>query len=136
MPKFSFSAYPHLLGFDALEQMLEASSKVNNNGYPPYNIEQSSDDVFRISLAVAGFAIGDLSVVVEGPQLIVSGEQAQSGSEFLHQGIAARQFRRVFILADCIEISGSGLENGLLHIDLHRIVAESAIRKIEITPKR
>ena len=132
MPKFSFSAHPYLLGFDALEQMLESSAKINNDGYPPYNIEQLSQDHFRIILAVAGFAIEDLSVAVEGPQLIISGEQTQSGSEFLHQGIAARQFTRVFVLADCIETIGSKLENGLLIVDLRRISVNQVIQQIKI----
>ena len=133
MPKISFSAHPYLLGFEALERMLESTSKSNNDGYPPYNIEQVRDDAFRISLAVAGFALSDLSVVVEGPQLIICGEQEQSDSEFLHQGISARQFRRVFVLADGIEVSGSNFENGLLHIDLKRIELEEYVQQIEIT---
>jgi len=132
MPKFSFSAHPYLLGFDALEQMLESSARINNDGYPRYNIEQLSDDHFRIILAVAGFAIKDLSVVVEGPQLIVSGRQAQSDSEFLHQGIAARQFTRIFVLADCIETIGSKLENGLLSVELCRNSVSQAIHQIKI----
>ncbi|PCJ75144.1 MAG: heat-shock protein Hsp20 [Rhodobacteraceae bacterium] len=133
MPKFSFSAHPYLLGFDALEQMLESSAKINNDGYPPYNIEQRSEDHFRIILAVAGFAIEDLSVVVEGPKLVISGEQTQVGTEFLHQGIAARQFTRVFVLADCIETIGSKLENGLLIVDLRRISGNQAVRQIKIS---
>ncbi len=132
MPKFSFSAHPYLLGFDALEQMLESSAKINNDGYPPYNIEQLSDDHFRIILAVAGFPIEDLSVVVEGPQLIIAGKQEQNGSEFLHQGIAARQFTRVFVLADCIETISSKLENGLLMVDLRRISVNQVTQKIKI----
>lgn len=133
MSKFSFASHPYLLGFETLELMLERSAKSNSDGYPPYNIEQSGDDVFRISLAVAGFAISDLSVVVEGPQLVVSGEQPPGVSEFLHQGIAARQFRRTFVLADCIDITGSTLENGLLHIDLKRVQRESIVQNIEIS---
>jgi len=132
MPKFSFSAHPYLLGFDALEQMLKSSARINNDGYPRYNIEQQSNDHFRIILAVAGFAIEDLSVVVEGPQLIVSGRQAQSDTEFLHQGIAARQFTRVFVLADCIETIGSKLENGLLIVELRRNSVSQAIQQIKI----
>ncbi len=132
MSNFSFSTHPYLLGFDALEQMLESSAKTNNDSYPPYNIEQLSDDHFRITLAVAGFNIADLSVVVEGPQLIISGEQMQNGSEFLHQGIAARQFKRIFVLADCIETTGSQLENGLLNVDLRRISVNQAIQQIKI----
>lgn len=135
MSKFSFSAHPYLLGFEALERMLESTSKSNNDGYPPYNIEQTQDDAFRISLAVAGFAISDLSVVVEGPQLVVSGVQDQSESEFLHQGIAARQFRRVFVLANGIDVKGSNFENGLLHIELKRIEQDERVHHIEISPK-
>ena len=132
MPKFSFSAHPYLLGFDALEQMLENSARINSDGYPPYNIEQLSDDSFRIALAVAGFAIEDLSVVVEGPQLIISGEQTQKNTDFLHQGIAERQFKRVFVLADCIEAVGSTFENGLLNVELRRIPVNQAIQQIKI----
>jgi len=132
MPKFSFSAHPYLLGFDALEQMLESSAKINNDGYPPYNIEQLDEDNFRIILAVAGFAIADLSVVVEGPQLIIRGDQTQNGAELLHQGIAARPFTRVFVLADSIETTGSKFENGLLIVDLRRIAVNQSIHQIKI----
>jgi|LGVF01.2.fsa_nt_gb HSP20 family molecular chaperone IbpA len=132
MPKFSFSAHPYLLGFDALEQMLESSAKTNNDSYPPYNIEQLDDDRFCITLAVAGFALADLSVVVEGPQLIICGEQTQNVSEFLHQGIATRKFTRVFVLADCIETVGSQFENGLLNVDLRRISRNVATQTIKI----
>mgnify|MGYP001282462243 CR=1 FL=1 len=133
MSKFSFSAHPYLLGFEALERMLESTSNSNNDNFPPYNIEQYGDDTFRISLAVAGFALDDLSVVVEGPQLIVSGEQDQSVPEFLYQGIAARQFRRVFVLAETIEVSGSNLKNGLLHIDLKRVARDKTVQRIAIS---
>jgi len=132
MPKFSFSAYPHLLGFDALEQMLESSVKTNSDGFPPYNIEQLSEDHFRIVLAVAGFSIDDLSVVVEGPKLVISGKQAPNSSDFVHQGISARQFTRIFVLADCIETTGSRLLDGLLTVDLCRISTQQATRKIKI----
>ena len=132
MPKLSFFAHPYLLGFEALEQMLESSAKINNDGHPPYNIEQLSDDHFRIILAVAGFKIEDLSVVVEGPQLIICGEQSQGVTEFLHQGIAARQFKRVFVLAECIETIGSKFENGLLIVDLRRISRKQVTHQIKI----
>lgn len=132
MPKLSFFAHPYLLGFEALEQMLENSAKINNDGHPPYNIEQLSDNHFRIILAVAGFTIEDLSVVVEGPQLIICGEPSQRVTEFLHQGIAARQFKRVFVLADCIETIGSKFENGLLIVDLRRIPREQVTHQIKI----
>jgi len=135
MPKISFSAHPHLLGFERLDKMLELSAKSNGDGFPPYNIEQSSDDDFRISLAVAGFAMGDLDVVVEGAQLVVRGEQGarSTQAEYLHQGIAARQFKRIFVLADGIDVVGATLENGLLHLDLKRCDREEIVQNIAIS---
>ncbi|MGE4611895.1 MAG: Hsp20 family protein [Paracoccaceae bacterium] len=135
MSKLSFSTHPYLLGFEALESMLERSAKTNSDGYPPYNIEQASDDVYRISLAVAGFSLTDLSVIVEGPQLEVRGDREQNAAEFLHQGIAARPFRRTFVLADCIEVTGSILQSGLLHIDLSRNASKPIVQKIEISAR-
>ena len=134
MPKFSFSAHPYLLGFERLEMLLEKSAKTNGDGYPPYNIEQPAEDKFRISLAVAGFAIHELSVVVEGGQLVVRGERDESNSqrEFIHRGISERQFQRVFVLAECIEVIGSVFENGLLHLELRRVIAEAKVENIPI----
>ncbi len=135
MPKISFSAHPHLLGFERLDKMLELSAKSNGDGFPPYNIEQTSDDDFRISLAVAGFAMDDLDVMVEGAQLVVRGEQGSRSTqaEYLHQGIAARQFKRIFVLADGIDVVGATLENGLLHLDLKRCDREEVVQNIAIS---
>ena len=134
MPKFSFSAHPYLLGFEGLDMLLERSVKTNGDGYPPYNIEQPDEDRFRISLALAGFSICDLSVVVDGSQLVVRGERKESGNphDFIHRGISERQFQRVFVLAECIEVVSAVFENGLLHLDLRRIVAEARVENIPI----
>ena len=124
---------PLFLGFDHIEQLLERASK-SSDGYPPYNIEQTSQSSLRITLAVAGFAMDDLHITHEDNQLIVRGRQADdvAGRVFLHRGIAARQFQRIFVLAEGIEVAGAGLDNGLLNIDLVRPKAESRVRNVEI----
>lgn len=133
-------ASPLLLGFDAMEKTLERLSKIND-GYPPYNIERlranpvtGDPDRLRITLAVAGFAEEDLDVTTEENQLTIRGRQAaeQGEREFLHRGIAARQFQRTFVLAEGIEILGADLKNGLLSIDLVRPPLERTVRRIEI----
>ena len=127
---------PFLLGFEHLERLLERTAKAAGDGYPPYNIEQAGPDRLRITLAVAGFAPEDLSVTAEDKQLVIRGKQGEPGDrEFLHRGIAARQFQRSFVLADGIEITGAELENGLLSIELTRPQAESVVRKIAIKAK-
>ena len=127
---------PFLLGFEHLERLLERTAKSAGDGYPPYNIEQAGPDRLRITLAVAGFAPEDLSVTVEDKQLVIRGKQAEAGErEFLHRGIAARQFQRSFVLADGIEVSGADLANGLLTIELTRPKAESVVKKITIKPR-
>jgi HSP20 family molecular chaperone IbpA len=124
---------PFLLGFEHLERLLERTAKSAGDGYPPYNIEQSSDDKLRITLAVAGFAPEELAVTVEGRQLMIRGKQIEAnGKTFLHRGIAARQFQRAFVLAEGIEVTGAELQNGLLAIELARPAAESVVRTIEI----
>lgn len=125
---------PFLLGFDHLERMLESAAKASAEGYPPYNIEQIGENRLRISLAVAGFTMDDLSVTVEDTQLVVRGKCSKSdeGRVFIHRGIAKRQFQRTFVLAEGIEISGAQIDNGLLHIDLDRPVHEPEIRSIKI----
>ena len=135
MPKFSFSAHPYLLGFEGLEMLLERSAKTNGDGYPPYNIEQPADNRFRISLALAGFSICDLSVVVDGSQLVVSGARKESDGQhdFIHRGISERQFQRVFVLAECIEVVGATFENGLLHLDLRRNISDAGVVNIPIS---
>ncbi len=125
---------PLLLGFDQFERTLDRIKKSSNEGYPPYNIEQTSENGLRITLAVAGFSMNDLEVEVENNQLTIRGKQVDEANRiYLHRGIAARQFQRTFVLADGIEITDAALDNGLLHIDMTRIEPESKARKIEIS---
>tara|TARA_B100000214_G_scaffold242209_1_gene177474 strand:- start:87 stop:503 length:417 start_codon:yes stop_codon:yes gene_type:complete len=134
MAKLSFGAYPHMLGFEQLEQLLERTAKSSNEGYPPFNIEQTSDRSFRISLATAGFSEADLSITLENRQLVIHGKKNQETDKriFLHRGIATRQFQRSFVLADGVEVGEAFMENGLLHIDLLQNIPNNAIQKIEI----
>ena len=138
MAKLSFGAYPHMLGFEQLEQLLERTAKSSNDGYPPFNIEQTSDRSFRISLATAGFSEADLSITLENRQLVIQGKKNQETDKriFLHRGIATRQFQRSFILADGIEVGSAFMENGLLHIDLLQNIPTNVIQKIEIKTNR
>ena len=133
MSKLTLGTHPFLLGFDQLERLVERTAKTEN-GYPPYNIEQVSENAFRITLAVAGFADDDLSLTVEDRQLMVRGKQADDTDDrvFLHRGIASRQFQRTFLLAEGVEVSGAALANGLLHIDLSRSIPESVVQTIRI----
>ncbi|MDK3073190.1 Hsp20 family protein [Sedimentitalea sp. JM2-8] len=134
MSKLTLGSYPHLLGFEQLERLLERSSKAGNEGYPPFNIEQTSDFSYRITLAVAGFAESDLSITVEDRQLVIRGRQTEDmdGRVFLHRGIAARQFQRMFVLADGVEVGEAIMENGLLHVDLTRAMPETVVQTINI----
>lgn len=134
MTKATFAAHPYLLGFEQLERLMERTAKSGNDGYPPYNIESRGEGVYRITLAVAGFAEPDLSITLENAQLMVRGRQTDEddGRKFLHRGIAARQFQRSFLLAEGVEVAGALLENGLLHIDLQRKAPESVIQTINI----
>ena len=125
---------PLFLGFDQFERTLDRIKKTAHEGYPPYNIEQIGDDGLRITLAVAGFSMADLDVEIEQNQLTIRGKQNDDdGRLYIHRGIAARQFQRAFVLADGIEILGATLDNGLLHIDMKRIIPESNARKIQIS---
>lgn len=134
MSKLTLGSYPHMLGFEQLERLLERSAKSGNEGYPPYNIEQTSDYSYRITLAVAGFAEKDLSITVEDRQLVIRGRQSDDtdGRVFLHRGIAGRQFQRMFVLADGVEVGEAIMENGLLHIDLTRAKPETVVQTINI----
>ena len=131
---------PLLLGFDTMEKTLERLAK-SGDGYPPYNIErlhgtEGSAERLRITLAVAGFAESDLDVTTEENQLVVRGRQNDDTErEYLHRGIAARQFQRCFVLADGMRVIGAELKNGLLSIDLDRPEAERLVRKINISVK-
>ncbi|NRB01535.1 MAG: Hsp20 family protein [Rhodobacteraceae bacterium] len=126
--------YPHMLGFEHLERLLERSAKGGNDGYPPFNIEQTSDYSFRITLAVAGFGESDLAITVEDRQLVIRGRQREPEQEriFLHRGIAARQFQRSFVLADGVEVGEAVMENGLLHVDLTQAKPETIVQTINI----
>jgi len=130
----TLASYPHMLGFEQLERVLERSAKGGNEGYPPFNIEQTSDHSYRITLAVAGFAEDDLAITVEDRQLVIRGRQTEEIHErvFLHRGIAARQFQRSFVLADGVEVGEAQMENGLLHVDLTRAKPETVVQTIKI----
>lgn len=125
---------PLFLGFDHFEKTVDRMRKAGADGYPPYNIEQIGENGLRITLAVAGFSSDCLDVEIEHNQLTIRGKQHDDKDRiYLHRGIAARQFQRSFVLADGIEIKGADLDNGLLHINLERVMPESSARKIEIT---
>ena len=134
MAKLSFGAYPHMLGFEQLEKLSKRTEKSSNEGYPPFNIEQTSDRSFRISLAVAGFSEAELSITLENRQLVIQGKKHQETVTkiFLHRGIATRQFQRSFVLADGIEVGEAFMEIGLLQIDLVQNISTNIIQKIEI----
>ena len=134
MSKLTLGTHPFLLGFDQLERLVERTAKTGNEGYPPYNIEQTSENSYRITLAVAGFGDLDLSITVEESQLVILGRQADETVDrvYLHRGIAARQFQRTFLLADGVEVGEAIMEHGLLHVDLKRALPETVIQKIKI----
>ncbi len=134
MTKLSLGAYPHMLGFEQLERLLERTAKSGNEGYPPFNIEQTSQRSYRITLAVAGFSEGDLSITVEDRQLLIKGQQREDTGDriFLHRGIAARQFQRSFILAEGVDVGNAIIENGLLHVDLTQSLPETVVQTIKI----
>jgi len=134
MTKLTLGSYPHMLGFEQLERLLERAAKSGNDGYPPFNIEQTSDHSYRITLAVAGFAEADLAITVEDRTLVIRGRQRDDAEErvFLHRGIAARQFQRTFVLADGVEVGEAVMENGLLHVDLTQARPETVVQTIKI----
>ena len=133
MTKPIFTSHPHLLGFDVLEQLVQRTAE-SGGGYPPFDIEALSDRAYRITLAVAGFAESDLSITVEDRELVIRGERPEDAGErsYLHRGIAARRFRRSFVLAEGVEVAGARLAQGLLHIDLERAVPDTVVRRISI----
>jgi HSP20 family molecular chaperone IbpA len=129
---------PFLLGFDQIERVLDRVAKAAD-GYPPYNIERLAGDDqkperLRITLAVAGFTRDQLEVSIEDNQLVIRGRQQDDKSrQYLHRGIAARQFQRTFVLAEGMEVLGADLKNGLLEIDLARPQPERLVKKVSIT---
>ena len=137
MSRISLFNSPLLLGFDHFERALDRVTKISADGYPPYNVEQLGDNELRITLAVAGFTMADLSITVEDNQLVIRGRQEDDKArEFIHRGIAARQFSRSFVLAEGIEVKSADLRDGLLCIDLVRREPDRLVRKIEIGATR
>ncbi len=140
MTRMTTFASPLLLGFDAMEKTLERIAKAND-GYPPYNIERLAPDAsrnfvggLRITLAVAGFSEEELDVTTEENQLIIRGRQTEQGErDYLHRGIAARQFQRMFVLAEGMQVQAAVLKNGLLSVDIMRPEPERLVRKINIS---
>lgn len=130
--------YRSAIGFDRLADMLSNASRVDSNGFPPYNIESLGEDRYRITMAVAGFSRDDIDIVTEQNTLTVSGgkpdeEHGDNSRQYLYRGIATRSFERRFQLADHVRVTGADLENGLLHIELAREVPEKMKpRKVEI----
>jgi len=137
MTKLTFGSHPFLLGFEQLERLVERTAKTASEGYPPFNIEATSENTYRIILAVVGFRDEDLAITVEDRQLVVRGRQSDDLGErvFLHRGIAARAFQRSFVLADGVEVAGADLDHGLLHIDLRRMVPDTIVQTIRIGRK-
>jgi HSP20 family molecular chaperone IbpA len=128
---------PFLLGFDEIERVLDRVAK-GADGYPPYNIERvacdgQNPDRLRITLAVAGFTRDQLDVTIEESQLVIRGRQQDDKSrQYLHRGIAARQFQRTFVLAEGMEVLGADLKNGLLSIDLVRPEPDRVVKTVSI----
>lgn len=143
MTTFDFSPlYRSAVGFDNLASLLDSisTSERTASGYPPYNIESTNDDAYRITMAVAGFNDDDITIEVENNALTVSSNRVEENKDetrkFLHRGIAERNFKRQFKLAEHIKVTGASMENGLLHIDLVREIPEAMKpRQIEINGK-
>jgi molecular chaperone IbpA len=121
--------YRSTVGFDRLFSLLDQGVEGAAPGYPPYNIERTGDNEYRVTVAVAGFAEPELSIVAKENTLTIRGEknakEAEKRGDVLYQGIAARAFERVFQLADFVQVKGAKLENGLLHVDLVREIPEA-----------
>ena len=137
MSKLSLGSHPYLLGFEQLERLVERTAKTAAEGYPPFNIEAVAENAYRITLAVAGFDEGDLAITVEDRQLVIRGRQSEddTGRVFLHRGIAARAFQRSFVLAEGVDVAGATMENGLLHLDLRKLVPDAVVQTIKIGKK-
>ena len=141
MDSFDFSAlFRSTIGFDRLTRLLDAATRVDSDslGYPPYNIEKTGDDAYRLTMAVAGFSPSELDITVHENTLLVTGkarkeEEKKNCYGYLLRGIARRAFERRFSLADHMKVTGANLDNGMLHVDLVHEVPEAAKpRKIAI----
>lgn len=115
---------PFSIGFDRLFQQLQAQSVVNQQNYPPYNIVKVDDENFVIELAIAGFDKKEVSVELEKNVLKIEGKSKDDDKDFIHKGLASRSFERQFTLADDVEVSGGKLENGVLKVELKRVIPE------------
>jgi len=130
MTQFDFTPlFRSTIGFDRLSQLMESTLSHEDSGYPPYNIEKTGNDTYRITMAVAGFGADDVTITAQENALVVAGKQKANGDgdaqRYFHRGIAGRSFERRFQLADFIKVSGAALENGLLHVELAREVPEA-----------
>ena len=130
---------PFFVGFDEIERLLEQTANTATDGYPPYNVEKQPTDSDEnaerlcITLAVAGFSLDELQLTLEDKELVIEGRQTdEPAREFLHRGIAARQFRRTFVLGDGMNVVSASLDNGLLAINLERPEPQRIVRNIEI----
>ena len=138
MDRFDFSPlFRSTIGFDRLTRLVDAATRVDNSSlaYPPYNIEKTGEDAYRLTMAVAGFSPDELDLTVQENSLLVTGKAKKEDEEsrYLHRGIARRAFERRFSLADHIKIVGATIQDGMLHVDLAREVPEAAKpRKIQI----
>src|SRR5467141_3037529 len=139
MDRFDFSPlFRSTIGFDRLTRLVDAATRVDSAAlaYPPYNIEKTGEDAYRLTMAVAGFSPAELDVTVQENTLLVTGKaqkEDENGGGYLHHGIARRSFERRFSLADHMKVTGAGLDNGLLHVDVVREVLEAAkLRTIKI----
>ena len=122
-----------MLGFDNLDRMIDQIAKTGSEGFPPYNVEQISESMLRITLAVAGYAEEDLDISVEDNQLVVSGHRAEEENrQYLYKGIATRSFRKTFVLAHGMKVDRAFMENGLLCVDLIRPENTALVEKIKI----
>jgi HSP20 family molecular chaperone IbpA len=134
MNRMSVFNSPFLLGFEQFERTIDRISKLSTDSYPPYNIEQISSSLLRITVAVAGFDKKDLEINLEGNQLQIKGFKNEDNEDkiYLHRGIATRQFQRNFVLAEGIEVEGASMDNGLLSVDLSQPINSEESKKIEI----
>src|SRR6476620_9123577 len=131
MDRFDFSPlFRSTIGFDRLTRLVDAAARVDSASlaYPPYNIEKTGEDAYRLTMAVAGFSPAELDITVQENTLLVTGkaQKEDDNGGYLHRGIARRTFERRFSLADHIKVMGASLDNGLLHVDMVREVPEAA----------
>lgn len=142
MSRLTLPTHPLMLGFENLERLIERTAKSPGEGYPPYNIERIGEqdgqapEMLRITLAVAGFSRDQLEILLEDKQLTIRGKQVdETPRNYIHRGIAARQFIRTFVLAEGLEVHGANLDHGLLTIDLVRLVPTKLVKTISIGNK-